>query len=84
VGVLQVGRRPDLGEEPLGTDDRCELGAEHFDGHRPPVPEVAGKVHRRHPAPPELTLDAVAVAQSFNEAGWRCRHLVPNEEIGRI
>jgi hypothetical protein len=31
------------------------------------VPEVAGEVHRRHAAVPELALDQVAVTQGFDE-----------------
>jgi hypothetical protein len=35
----------------------------HLERDRPVVPEIAGEVHGRHPAPAELTLDLVAPSQ---------------------
>src|SRR5574339_160359 len=45
VGVLEVGGGLDLGEEPLGPDDRGQLGPQHLDGDLAVVPKVLGPIH---------------------------------------
>jgi hypothetical protein len=41
VRVLEVRRRPDLRQEPLGANDGSELWVEHLKGDWPPVPNVS-------------------------------------------
>ena len=55
--VLQVGGELDLGQEPLGADDRGELGPQHLERHLAVVPEVVGEVDRRHAARADLALE---------------------------
>jgi hypothetical protein len=62
VGVGELGRDPNLLDEPL-AQRRGELGVEHLERHRAIVTEVVGKIDRPHPASAERTLDPVAVAQ---------------------
>jgi len=69
--VLQVGRRLDLGQETLGTDDRSEFRLQHLERDLPLVPEIVGQVDRRHPALAELELDAIAPFEGSVEAGDR-------------
>jgi hypothetical protein len=66
--VLQVGRRADLYEEPLGADDGRELGLEDLHRDVAPVLEVLGQVHRGHTAGAELAQDAVAVGEGGGQA----------------
>ncbi len=65
--MLQIGRRPDLGEEPLGADHGGQLRLQHLDRDLAVVLEVLGQVHRGHAAGPELALDAVAVGEGGGE-----------------
>ncbi len=71
VRVLEVGRRLDLGEEPLGPDYRGEFGTQDLDRHVALVAQIAGQVDRRHPARAELALDPVAVGQGGGERRHR-------------
>jgi hypothetical protein len=61
--MLEVGGGLDLLEEPLGADDRGELGAKHLDGDLAIVPLVVGQVDRGHAAGAELPLDRVAIGE---------------------
>ena len=61
--MLQVGRRLDLRQETLGTDDRCELGFEDLERDLPLVLEVVSQVDGGHPALTEGGLDTVAAFQ---------------------
>src|SRR6266581_7467623 len=61
--MLQLCREADLSEEPLGAEDGRKLGAEHLERDGAVVFNVAGEVHRGHPAAAELTLDRVMVRQ---------------------
>ena len=61
--MLEVGGGLDLGQEPLGADDRGQLGAQHLDRHLAVVLEVLGEVDRGHAAGAQLPLDAVAVGE---------------------
>ncbi len=70
VGVLQVGGGLDLGEEPLGAEDRGQLGAEHLERDLAVVAEVVGEVDGGHAALAQLALEAVAVGEGRREA--RC------------
>ena len=63
VRMLQGGGEADLAEETVDPDGAGELGAEHLDGDRPLVPEIARQPDRGHPAPAQLALDGVASGQ---------------------
>ena len=60
-------------QEPLGAEDRGQLGLQHLDGDLAVVLAVVGEVDGRHAALAELTLDLVFVGQggvqSFEEFG---------------
>ena len=49
--MLELGRGPDLGEEPLGPDDGGQLGFEHLQGYLPLVSDVVGQVYGILPIP---------------------------------
>ena len=80
--MLQVGRRLDLGEEPLGAHDGGQLGLEHLERDLPLVPEVFGQVDRGHAALAELALDAVAALEGRVQAGDGIGHGRPSEPGG--
>jgi hypothetical protein len=61
VRVLKARRELDLPEEPLGPERVGQVRVEDFERDRPVMPEIVSQVHRSHPAPAELTLDAVVV-----------------------
>ena len=61
--MLQPGSEPDLAEEAVRAHTRGQLGMEHLERDGPVVPQVAGEVHRGHPAAAELALERVAVGQ---------------------
>jgi hypothetical protein len=67
--VLQIRGDSDLAQEPLGAEDRAELGIENFHGDVAVVLEIAREVDGRHPAAPDFALDAIAIAHS----GGKCR-----------
>ena len=68
VWVVEPSGDLDLGEEPLGAEDRPELGAEHLERDLAVVLEVPGQVDRGHAASPELPLDPIAIAEHGGEA----------------
>ena len=68
VGMLEVGRDLDLLEEPLRPEHGGQLRPEHFHGHFPPMFEVLGEVHRRHPPTADQALDGVPVRQRGGQA----------------
>ncbi|HEV8600574.1 MAG TPA: hypothetical protein VGQ69_14535 [Gemmatimonadales bacterium] len=63
VGVLQVGGDFDFLEEPLGADDRGQLGAQNLESDLAAVLEVEGEVDGRHAALAELPLEAIATTK---------------------
>jgi hypothetical protein len=65
--MLQAGGDPDLQEEPLGSEQGGELGAQDLESDGPIVPEVVGEVDRGHAAASELALDAIAIGQGGRE-----------------
>ena len=72
--MLQVRRRLDLGEEPLGAECRGEIGVQHLDRDLAVVLEVVREVDRGHAARAELALDAVAVGEGRAETQeWGAR-----------
>ena len=80
MGVLKVGGRSDLPQEPLGPDDGGELGAKHLERHLAVVAEVVGQVHVGHSPRAEGALDAIALGQRDGECrewiGHVCRKLL--------
>ena len=64
VGVLQAGRDCDLTMKAVGAERGAQLGPQDLQRDPPAVLEVFGEVDRGHPAPAELTLDPVALAES--------------------
>jgi hypothetical protein len=79
MGVLQVRRRLDLGEEPLGPDDSGQLWLEHLQRDLPLVLQVVGKIYRGHASLTELSLDVVAPLQGSVQA---CRGVGHDIEDG--
>ncbi len=63
VGVTQVRRGLDLGQETVGSDDGCEFGLQDLERDFALVLDVVGQVDCRHPALTELGLDAVAAGE---------------------
>ena len=61
--MLEVGRRLDLGQEPLGAHHGGQLGAEDLERDRMVMPDVVRQADRGHPALTDLTLDAVAALE---------------------
>ncbi len=55
----EPGGDPDFVGEPLGAEQRPQLGPEHLDRHLAAVLQIVGQVDRGHPAPAELALDGV-------------------------
>ena len=73
--MLQVRRRLDLGQEPLGSHDCCDFGLQDLQRNLALVLDIGGQVDRGHPALAYLTLDRVAAVegcvQSVDEIGHR-------------
>ena len=63
LGCRSARGGPDLPEKPLRAECVPKLGAEHLDGDGSVVLAIAGQVHRRDPALPQLALDGVAVGE---------------------
>ena len=74
VGVLQVGRRLDLGDEPLAADHCRELGLEDLERHAALVSDVLGQVDRGHAALTDLALDPVSTFQGCVQASGGIGH----------
>jgi hypothetical protein len=62
VRVLESRCQADLTLEPLRAEGGGEFRAQHLQGDLPVVLEVISKEDRGHAAPPQLTLEAVAVS----------------------
>jgi hypothetical protein len=74
VGVLKLGGKPDLAQEPLGAEHGGKLGAEDLERHEPVVPKIACEIDRGHAAAAELALEHVAVSQVRLELIARIAH----------
>ena len=61
--MLQRRRGLDLDDEPLGTENRGQLGLEDLQRDVAVVLEVRGEIDRGHPAGAELALDGVPAGQ---------------------
>ena len=66
--MLEIGGRLHFLDEPLGTQDRREFGAQDLDRHVAVVFQVLGQVDGGHAARAEFFLDGVAVCQGGFEA----------------
>jgi hypothetical protein len=73
--MLQVGRRLDLGQEALSSDDGSQLRLENLEGDLALVPQVIGEIDGRHAAFAQLSLDAVPTfegrVQACDRVGYR-------------
>ncbi len=59
--MLQVGRDFDLFKEPLGSEDRGQLGPQYLDRDLAMVFQVLGEIHRRHAAGTRFFFNGIAV-----------------------
>ncbi len=75
--MLKPGREPDLPLKAVVAQARGKLRVQHLERHRPVVAEVAGEVHRRHPAAPQLTLDGVTALQGGSQLAPLVGHQEP-------
>jgi len=67
--VGKLGRRADLGQEPLDAHGCRDLSVQDLDGNRTVVSLIACLVDRGHPARPELTLETITTGKSGRDAG---------------
>ena len=65
VGVLELGRDPDLAEESLGADRRGDVRVEHLDRDSALVAPIVREVDVRHAAPTQLAVDDVAFTENL-------------------
>ncbi len=77
--MRQSRRDRDLAEEPVGTERRQELGAEHLDRDLSSVLSLLGEVHGRHTAMPKLPLDDVPIDERRTRQQCRRRRGVMRE-----
>lgn len=74
--MLESRREFDFAEEPIGAENRGQLGAENFDRDRAIVPEVPGGEDQGHSARAKPPVDRVAAGECSAE---------PSEDIrGRL
>ena len=81
--MLQIRSDPDLGQEPLWTEQRAEVGAENLERDAAVVPQVARKVDCRHAASTDLALDLVPACESRIQVGNRFHGRNDTLEAGR-
>ena len=74
--MLQLGREPDLPQEPLDPDRARYFRVDHLDGGCAIVLQVVREVHGRHPAAAELALDYIVAG----EGSLQARQSVGQEE----
>src|SRR5688500_6974462 len=73
--MLERGRHPDLGEEPVGADGLGEDGVHDLERDVAIVLEVRREVHGRHPAGTDGRPDHVAVCKGSPQSGEVVRHV---------
>jgi hypothetical protein len=78
VGMLQPGRDLDLAGEPLGTEGRRELGAEHLDRHLAAVADIFGEIDGGHPSRSDLAGQNVSAREGGLQAVERVGHGSPD------
>ena len=81
VGVLQVGRRLDLGQEPLRADDGAKFRAQHLHRYSAVMLEVLGEIDRGHAPLAQLPLDAVAVGEGSGQSFDLVGHVGLNMQV---
>ena len=69
VRVLQMSRGRDLGQEPLGAQNRREFGMQHFDAELAHVAHIASQVHRGNALATEFADEVVTVSHRRGEGG---------------
>ena len=69
VGMLQACGEHDLALKPLGAEHRRDLGMEQLERDRAVMLQVVGEIDRRHPAAPQLPVEAVPVSQGGTQSG---------------
>jgi hypothetical protein len=67
-------RRLDLGQKPIRTERRAEIGVQHLDGHIALVTQVVREIHGGHAAGAELVVNAVAVVECGGESRQHIAH----------
>jgi len=80
--VLQIRRRLDFDQEPLGADDGGEFWPEHLQRDFAGVLQILGQVDGGHAALAELALKAIAAGEGDREAGPGVRHIRNMESNG--
>ena len=60
----QAGGDRDLPEESVPAHRGGDLGVQHLDGHRPPVPAVTRQVDPPHAAPTDLRFHLIGIASA--------------------
>ncbi len=70
----QPGGNPNFAKEALGPERRSDLRAQHLDGDLAMVLEILGEKYERHPTPPQLAFDRVAVGECCLELGEEVGH----------
>ncbi len=83
VRMLQIGRRLDLGEEPLAAEHGRELRPQHLERDFAVVAHVVREVHGRHAARAELALDPVAAFEGRRQAADGVAHAASTFTSGR-
>src|SRR6266480_4400041 len=68
VGVVELGGDLDLAQKPLATQGRGDLLAEHLDGDRAVMPQVAAEQYHGHAPAAELPPEGVTVRQGGLES----------------
>ncbi len=74
VWMGEPGGDLDLAEEAFRPEARSQLGAEHFERHRPAVFHILCQVDSRHAAAAELSCDRIAPGQACLEAVQQSVH----------
>ena len=72
--MLKARENPDFAREPVRTEGRGQLGAQHFHRHLSIVLQVLGEINRRHPACTQLALDGITVGERGTESVYLVRH----------
>ena len=65
--MLQICRRPNLGEETGSTDDSSQIRVKHLHRDMPVVLQVARQVDCGHSTLPQLALDRVTVGEGARQ-----------------
>ena len=72
--MLKARRRPDLGEEPRGTDSGGRFVGQYFEGDLPTMFDVVGEVDGRHPTSAEHAPDPISAVEGGVKSGECISH----------